>query len=69
MLRDLLPASVRRGVYVVLALAAAAQAAFDIIPGGAWERVSSFLALCGFGLAAGNTGQPPAEEVDDAEVM
>ena len=69
MIRDLLPASWRRIVYAVLGVASAVQAAFGVFDDGAWGRCSSFVALLGFTLAAGNTGHPPVEEVDDAEVM
>lgn len=69
MLRDLLPASWRRTIYAVLGVVSAAQAVFAFVDDGAWARVVSFATLLGFGLAAGNTGHVPAEEVDDAEVM
>ena len=54
-LRDLIPAKVRRGIYVLLAVGNAAQGAFAVVPADGWGRVLTFAAALGFTFAAGNT--------------
>ena len=55
MIQDLIPAKYRKVIYSVLGFAFALEAAFDLVPQGAQDRIVAVLALAGFTLAAGNT--------------
>jgi hypothetical protein len=52
---NLLPARVRKGVYVGLATAFGIEAVWDVLPEGLEGRILLTLGVLGFGLAAGNT--------------
>lgn len=59
MIVDLLPAIVRKYIYILLAIANAIQLAFGFLPADTWGRVLSALASLGFGLAAANVKTVP----------
>ena len=61
MIADLLPANVRRGLYVALSTGLAIEAIWNVIPDGTESRILATLAALGFVLAAGNT---PKADVD-----
>lgn len=55
MIANLLPASVRRVVYVTLGAATAVEAIWDVVPDVLEGKVLATLTALGFGLAAANT--------------
>ena len=57
-LADLLPAPVRRVVYVVLGAAVSLEAIWDVIPEPLEGKVLATLVALGFGLALANTTDP-----------
>ena len=57
-LADLLPAPVRRVVYVVLGAAVPLEAIWDVIPEPLEGKVLATLVALGFGLALANTTDP-----------
>ncbi len=52
-----IPARIRTIVYVVLGVASAAQASFEVLPADTWGRVLGFASLLGFTVAAGNVSK------------
>lgn len=58
MIASLFPASVRRGVYIVLGAATAVEAIWDVVPDVLEGKVLATLTALGFGLAAANTDTP-----------
>lgn len=57
MLVDLLPAWMRKVLYVLLAVASAVQSVFGVVDDALWGRLIAMAALLGFTLAAGNTAK------------
>lgn len=57
MLVDLLPAWMRKVLYVLLAVASAVQSVFGVVDDALWGRLIAVAALLGFTLAAGNTAK------------
>lgn len=54
MIAKLLPAKVRKYVYITLATALGLEQIFDVVPGPYEGKVIAALAVLGFGLAAKN---------------
>lgn len=58
MLADLLPARVRKAIYLTLASAYGLEAVWDFVPEGLEGRILLSLGVLGFSLAAANTPKP-----------
>ena len=57
MIRDLLPAKARRAIYTLLATAYSLELIFDVLDDGLQSKLIQAVAVLGFTLAAGNTGE------------
>lgn len=55
MIADLLPAPVRKAIYLSLATAYGLEAVWDVVPEALEGRLLLTLGVLGFGLAAANT--------------
>ena len=62
MIQDLLPAKVRRIIYILVGTVMGLEAILDLIPAGVESKVWGVLGVLGFGLAAGNTNTTPTNE-------
>lgn len=62
MIRDLLPANVRRVVYALLGAAVAVNGVLGVVDDGIVAKVVQVAAVLGFGLAAGNTPRAGAAD-------
>ena len=62
---DLIPARVRRVIYIVLGIAVPLEAVWDFLPSVLEGKLIATLAALGFGMAAGNAKDsrtvPPVE--------
>jgi|LakMenEpi02Jun12_1017388.scaffolds.fasta_scaffold58536_1 hypothetical protein len=62
MIRDLIPPSIRRWIYIVLTTAYSLELIFDVLDDGVQTKVIQAAAVLGFTLAAANTPGTPADE-------
>lgn len=58
---QMIPAKVRAVIYTVLGTLTLLEAIWDFLPEIAEGKVLKTLNVIGFGIALGNTGQPPAQ--------